>query len=137
MTKETDKTKPKVKNPTETVSVANVDPNMQAAFIAAVKASSANASGNAATGAVYTNQDADAAVQNIWQQLYGKNAMGADYAKAVSLYLNQSQDTGEPGRAQAVIDFAQSTQEFQGMQEDKYLDAIYATVQANVRKAQV
>ena len=137
MVNETDKTKPKVKNPTATVPVSDVNPNLQAAFIAAVKASSANASGNAATGAVYTNQDADAAVQNIWQQLYGKNAMGADYAKAVSLYLNQSQDTGEPGRAQAVIDYAQSTQEFQGMQEDKYLDAIYATIQANVRKAQV
>ncbi len=136
MANETDKTKPKVKNPTATVPVSDVNPNLQAAFIAAVKASSANSTGNA-RGDVITSQDADAAVQNIWQQLYGKNAMGADYAKAVALYTNQSKDTGEGGRAQAVIDYAQSTQEFQGMQEDKYLDAIYATIQANVRKAQV
>jgi hypothetical protein len=132
-----EETKPKAENPTTAVPVADVNPNLQAAFIAAVKANMANGSGNADKGAVYTVQDADAAVQNIWQQLYGKNAMGADYAKAVSLYINQSQDTGEPGRNQAVIEFAQSTPEFQGMQEDKYLDAIYATVQANVRKAQV
>jgi hypothetical protein len=132
-----EETKPKAENPTTAVSAADVNPNLQAAFIAAVKANMANSSGNADKGTVYTVQDADAAVQNIWQQLYGKNAMGADYAKAVSLYINQSQDTGEPGRNQAVIEFAQSTPEFQGMQEDKYLDAIYATVQANVRKAQV
>jgi len=126
-----DETKPKATTPAPAVT----DPN--AAFFARLKANMANSSGNADKGAVYTVQDADAAVQNIWQQLYGKNAMGADYAKAVSLYINQSQDTGEPGRNQAVIEFAQSTPEFQGMQEDKYLDAIYATVQANVRKAQV
>jgi len=133
----TDNTKPKVKNPTTAVSTADVNPNLQAAFIAAVKASSANSNGNASTGAVYTAQDADAAVQGIWQQLFGKNAMGADYAKAVSLYTNQSQDTGEAGRVQAVQNYAQSTQEYQGLQEDRYLDAIYATIQANVRKAQV
>jgi len=104
---------------------------------AAMKAYMANNTGSATKGAVITSQDADAAVQNIWQQLFGKNAMGADYAKAVSLYTNQSQDTGDAGRAQAVQDYAQSTQEYQGMQEDKYLDAIYATIQANVRKAQV
>ena len=129
-----EKNKPKATNPTP---IPGVDPTLQASFMAAVRAEIVNSSGNANKGPVYTVQDADAAVQNIWQQLYGKNAMGADYAKAVSLYINQSQDTGEPGRNQAVIEFAQSTPEFQAMQEDKYLDAIYATVQANVRKAQV
>jgi hypothetical protein len=106
-------------------------------FADAMALAKSGVSGNASTGAVYTAQDADAAVQGIWQQLFGKNAMGADYAKAVSLYTNQSQDTGEAGRVQAVQNYAQSTQEYQGMQEDRYLDAIYATIQANVRKAQV
>lgn len=129
--------KNKLTTQTTTVAASDVDPKMQAAFIAAVKASAANASGNATKGAVYTAQDADAAVQSIWQQLFGKNAMGADYAKAVSLYTNQSQDTGEAGRAKAVQDYAQSTQEYQGLQEDKYLDSIYTTIQNNVRKAQV
>ena len=131
-----DETKPKVENPTPPAASAGIDPKVASMFNKVME-SIANGNGNAAKGPVYTVQDADAAVQNIWQQLYGKNAMGADYAKAVSLYINQSQDTGEPGRNQAVIEFAQSTPEYQGMQEDKYLDAIYATVQANVRKAQV
>jgi hypothetical protein len=132
-----EETKPKAENPTPAATSAGIDPKVASMFDAFIKQSIANGNGNAAKGPVYTVQDADAAVQNIWQQLYGKNAMGADYAKAVSLYINQSQDTGEPGRNQAVIEFAQSTPEFQGIQEDKYLDAIYATVQANVRKAQV
>jgi hypothetical protein len=132
-----DETKPKVENPTPAATSAGIDPKVTSMFDTYIKQSIANGNGNANKGAVYTAQDADAAVQNIWQQLYGKNAMGADYAKAVSLYINQSQDTGEPGRTQAVVDYAQSTQEFQGMQEDKYLDAIYTTIQNNVRKAQV
>jgi len=133
----TDNTKPKVKNPTTAVSTADVNPNLQAAFIAAVKAHGTSGTSGDDGAAGTSGVDADAAVQGIWQQLFGKNAMGADYAKAVSLYTNQSQDTGEAGRVQAVQNYAQSTQEYQGLQEDRYLDAIYATIQANVRKAQV
>jgi len=104
-------------------------------FAALIKQAGATQSGNAAKGAVYTQQDADAAVQNIYQQLFGKNAMGADYKNAVNAYINQSQDTQVAGRTQAVINYAQSTPEFQAQQEDKYLDAMYNAVAANVRKA--
>lgn len=94
-----------------------------------------NGSASASKGPVYTKQDADAAVQGIWQQLFGKNAMGVDYNNAVKAYLNQSQDTEVGGRGQAIMNYAQSTPEFKAQQEDTYLDAIYNAIDANVRKA--
>lgn len=106
-------------------------------FMAAIKQSQANQSGNANKGIVYTKQEADAGVQSVWQQIFGKNALGIDYKKAVDAYLNQSQDTSAAGRQQAVLNYAQSTPEYKAMQQDKYLDAIYNAIQANVRKAQV
>jgi hypothetical protein len=68
--------------------------------------------------------------------MFGKNAMGADYTNALNAAMNQSQDTSSTGRQQAVINYVQSTPEYKSMQEDKYLDAIYTKIQANVRKAQ-
>jgi hypothetical protein len=125
------KAKPQVKPDATTAA----SPNKPFDFAAAMKAFQASNSGNAATGAVYTQQDADAAVQSTYQQLFGKNAQGVDYKNASAAYLNQSQDTGESGRQQAVINYVQSTPEYKAKQEDKYLDAIYAEIDANVRKA--
>jgi hypothetical protein len=86
------------------------------------------------TGAVYTKQEADAAVQSTYQSLLGRNAAGNEYAKAVQIYLGQSKDTQGEGRAQAVMNFVQSMPEFRVRQQDKYLDAIYDAVAADVAK---
>jgi hypothetical protein len=125
----TDKNK-KAATPTAPV----VDQKVADSFMAYIKNSKASQTGNA--GVVYTKQEGDAAVQGVYQQMFGKNAMGADYTNAMNAYLNQSQDTGPAGRQQAVINYVQSTPEYKSMQEDKYLDAIYTKIQANVRKAQ-
>jgi hypothetical protein len=101
----------------------------------AIKIAQANNSGNAATGAVVTQQDAEADVQALFGQLFGRSGVGVDYKKALGIYLNQSQDTGAPGRQQAVVDYLQTTPEFEARQENRYLDAIYNAIQADVQKA--
>lgn len=105
-------------------------------FASFLKLAQANQSGNAAKGIVYTQQEADAAVQSVAQQLLGRNVVGIDYNKAISAYLNQSQDTSSAGRQGAVINYLTSTPEYQARQENKYLDAIYNAVAADVRKVQ-
>ena len=97
------------------------------------KAQASN-TGNAVKGPVYTQQEADAAVQSIAQQLLGRNVTGIDYTKAVKAYLNQSQDTSIQGRQGAVINYLTGTQEYKAREENKYLDAIYNAVAADVRK---
>jgi hypothetical protein len=101
----------------------------------AIKIAQANNSGNAATGAVVTQQDAEADVQALFGQLFGRSGVGVDYKKALNIYLSQSQDTGAPGRQQAVVDYLQSTPEFEARQENRYLDAVYTAIQADVQKA--
>jgi hypothetical protein len=101
----------------------------------AIKIAQANNSGNAATGAVVTQQDAEADVQALFGQLFGRSGVGVDYKKALNIYLSQSQDTGAPGRQQAVVDYLQTTPEFEARQENRYLDAIYNAIQADVQKA--
>ncbi len=101
----------------------------------AIKVAQANNSGNVATGAVVTKQDAEADVQALFAQMFGRSGVGVDYKKALNIYLNQSQDTGAPGRQQAVAEFLQSTPEFEARQENRYLDAIYGAIQADVQKA--
>jgi hypothetical protein len=118
-----------------TPSAPVVDKKTADMFNAYLKQSAANNTGNA-TGAVYTRQEADATVQGVYQQMFGKNAMGADYNNALNAAMSQSQDTSSTGRQQAVVNYLQSTPEYKSMQEDKYLDAIYTKIQANVRKAQ-
>jgi hypothetical protein len=100
-----------------------------------IKKSQANNSGNVATGAVVTRQDAEADVQALFTQMFGRSGVGVDYKKALNIYLDQSQDTGAPGRQQAVAEFLQSTPEFEARQENRYLDAIYGAIQADVQKA--
>jgi hypothetical protein len=111
-----------------------VDPKTQANFDALLKVSQANSTGNS-TGAVYTQQEADAGVQATYQQLLGRNALGADYKKALSIYLNQSQDTSSTGRAQAVADFITQTPEYRARQENNLLDGLYTMMSKDVQRA--
>jgi hypothetical protein len=104
-------------------------------FADALKIAQANNSGNAASGPVVTRQDAEADVQALFGQLFGRSGVGVDYKKALNIYLSQSQDTGAPGRQQAVVDYLQTTPEFEARQENRYLDAIYNAIQADVQKA--
>jgi hypothetical protein len=103
-------------------------------FADALKIAQANNSGNA-KGPVVTRQDAEADVQSLFTQMFGRSGVGVDYKKALNIYLSQSQDTGAAGRQQAVMSFLQSTPEFESRQENRYLDAIYNAIQADVQKA--
>lgn len=95
--------------------------------------------GGASTGggAVFTKQEADYAVQTIYQQMLGRNATGNDYSKAINLVMNQSQDTSTYGRQQALTNAIMASPEYKIKQENKYLDGIYQAVAADVRNAQV
>lgn len=86
------------------------------------------------TAAVYTKQEGDADVQAVFQQLLGRSAVGNDYAKALSVAMGQSSDTSSSGRQQAIVNFVQNLPEYQTREENKYLDAMYNAVAADVRK---
>lgn len=92
--------------------------------------------GNVAKGPVFTTQDANAYVQNIYQQILGRNATGAERTKAINIFLNQSRDTDVSGRQAAVVSMVEGTGEFRKRTENRYLDAIYNAVAEDVRKAQ-
>jgi hypothetical protein len=93
------------------------------------------ASGGAAQGGgtVFTEQEASAYVQAVYQQLLGRNAVGVEYRKGVNAFLSQSQDTSVTGRQQAIESIVQSSPEFVKRTENTYLDAIYNEVAADVR----
>jgi hypothetical protein len=95
----------------------------------------ASMGGNVQKGPVFTNQDAEAYVQAIYQQILGRNAVGAERSKAINLFLNQSADTDVSGRQQAVMSMVQDTPEFVKRQENNYLDAIYNEVLKDVGRA--
>lgn len=105
---------------------------------ALVKAAQAAGLGGdvAAKGPVYTKQDAESAVQSVYQQLLGRNAVGAERSKAISVFLNQGPDTGASGRQQAIVDMVQGGREFTVRQENNYMDAIYNRIAQDVREAQ-
>jgi hypothetical protein len=86
------------------------------------------------TAAVYTKQEGDKDVQNVFAQLLGRNAAGNDYARALSIAMGQSSDTSSTGRQQAIANFVQNLPEYQAREENKYLDAMYNAVAADVRK---
>jgi hypothetical protein len=102
---------------------------------------SAKAQGGGTTsgtgGAVFTKQEADYAVQAVYQQLLGRNATGNDYSKAINMIMSQSQDTSTAGRQQALTNAITMSPEYKIKQDNKYLESIYNAVAANVRKAQV
>lgn len=121
-----------VPNPTE--SAPQIDQKVADQFFAALKLAQANNTGNS-TGAVYTQQEADAGVQATYQQILGRNALGAEYKKALAVYLNQSQDTSGTGRAQAVANFVMQTPEYQARQENNFLDGLYNMMAKDVQRA--
>lgn len=96
----------------------------------------ASMGGNVPKGPVFTTQDANAYVQSVYQQIFGRNAVGAERTKAINIFLNQAAETDVTGRQQAVIAMAQDTPEFRRRQENRYLDAIYSRVAQEVREAQ-
>jgi len=105
-----------------------------AKLIATVKA---NGGGTAtSTGPVFTKQEADFAVQSVYQQLLGRNATGNDYSKAINLIMNQNQDTSTAARQQALTNSLMQSPEYKIKQDNKYLDVIYQAVSADVREAQ-
>lgn len=88
------------------------------------------------SGPKYTTQDAAAYVQSVYQQLLGRNAVGAEKSKAVNVFLNQAADTDASARQQAIVDLVQGGEEFVIREENKYMDAIYNRIAEDVRKAQ-
>jgi hypothetical protein len=93
----------------------------------------ATSGGVATGGTVFTEQEASAYVQAVYQQLFGRNAVGVEYRKGVNAFLSQSQDTGVSGRQQAIESMVQSSPEFIKRTENTYLDAIYNEVAKDVR----
>lgn len=90
-----------------------------------------------ATGAVYTQKDADADVQAVYQQILGRNAGGNDYAKAIAIAMGLGPDSGAEARKQALVNFIQKSPEFAARQDNEYLDAIYNAIAADVSRTQV
>lgn len=105
-------------------------------LFAAVKANGGGATAGTG-GAVFTKQEADYAVQSVYQQMLGRNATGNDYSKAINMIMGQSQDTSIAGRQQALTNAIMQSPEYKIKQDNKYLDVIYQAVSADVRKAQV
>jgi hypothetical protein len=107
-----------------------------AKIIAAVKANGGGTT-TGATGPVFTKQEADYAVQSVYQQILGRNATGNDYSKAINLIMGQSQDTSTAARQQVLTNSLMDSPEYKIKQDNKYLDVIYQAVSADIRKAQV
>jgi len=80
-----------------------------------------------------TRADANAVVQNVYQQLLGRSAVGTELNKAISLYMSNDGGTGGSGN---VEQFVMGTNEFEAKSENKYLDAIYNQLAQDMRGAQ-
>jgi hypothetical protein len=80
-----------------------------------------------------TRADAAAVVDNIYQQLLGRSAVGTELNQAISMYMANQGGTGGSGN---VEQFVMGTNEFQAKSENKYLDAIYNQLARDVRGAQ-
>jgi len=105
-------------------------------FVAAFKKAQSTLGNTSASGPVFTKQEADYAVQSVYQQLLGRNATGNDYSKAINLVMNQSKDNSIGARQQALTNALMQSPEYRIKQDNKYLDGIYQAVAANVREAQ-
>jgi hypothetical protein len=119
-----------VKNPAATTDKAA---DFLAKYFATVKA---KGGGTTASGAVFTKQEADYAVQSVYQQMLGRNATGNDYSKAINLVMSQSQDNSVAARQQALTNELMQSPEYKIKQDNKYLDVIYQSVANDVRNAQ-
>jgi hypothetical protein len=93
--------------------------------------------GKTSTGTVnpYTPQDADATIQDMYQQLLGRNAMGAEYQRALQVYNSQSAQTGYQGRGQAIENIIQSTPEYQARSQNQWLETIYNDLATKMARA--
>jgi hypothetical protein len=105
-----------------------------AALVAAAQA--AGMGGSATQGPSFTTQDATAYVQDIYRQMLGRAATGAERAKAINVFLNQAAETDVGGRQAAIVSQIEATPEFRARQENRYLDAIYNAIAEDVRRAQ-
>jgi hypothetical protein len=94
------------------------------------------ASASTTVASAYTAQDADATIQDMYQQLLGRNAMGNEYSRALAIYNSQSAQTGYQGRNQAIENIIQATPEYQARQQNTYLDAIYQDLARKIQEAQ-
>lgn len=122
---------------TESGTAAGTGTNKTGVNLAALVAAAASMGGTKqAKGPVFTQQDAVAYAQSIYQQMLGRNAVGAERTKAVKTFLGQSAETGVSGRNAAIENLIKQTPEFRNRQENRYLDAIYNAIEQDVRKAQ-
>lgn len=94
-------------------------------------------SGVGSNAAAYTPQDAKALIESTYQQMLGRDASGEEYQKAYGKVMGVSNQTGAAGRQQALLDYIQSTDEYNAMREDKYLNAMYKAISGEVREVQV
>jgi len=92
--------------------------------------------GSVQQGPTFTSQDANVAVQTIYQQILGRNAVGAERTQGINIFLNQPAEAGADVRQQAVLSAVEQTPEFLKRQDNRYLDAIYARVAREVQEAQ-
>jgi hypothetical protein len=92
--------------------------------------------GKTGTTNTYTPQDADATIQDMYQQLLGRNAIGNEYSRALSIYNSQDPNTGYQGRGQAIENIIQNTPEYQARQQNTYLDAIYQDLASKIQETQ-
>jgi len=105
-------------------------------MVAAFKKVQSTLGNTSASGPVFTKQEADYAVQSVYQQLLGRNATGNDYSKAINIVMGQSQDTSAAGRQQVLTNELMQSPEYKVKQDNKYLDVIYQSVANDVRNAQ-
>lgn len=122
---------------TESGTPAGTDKPTGGIDLAALMDKYASMGGNVPKGPVFTTQDANAYVQSVYQQILGRNAVGAERTKAINIFLNQSKDTDVTGRQAAIVSAVEKTPEFRNRQENRYLDAIYKAIEQDVRSTEV
>ncbi len=120
---------------TQSGTAAGTGSNKGGVDLAALVAAAAGMGGNKQEGPAFTQQDAAAYVQQIYQQILGRNAVGAERTKAINIFLNQNEETSATARAAAVESMVQESPEFVKRQENSYLDAIYNEVLRDVGRA--
>lgn len=122
---------------TQSGTAAGTGKNKTGVDLAALVAAASSIAGTKqAKGPVFTQQDAVTYAQSVYQQMLGRNAMGAERTKAIGAFLGQSAETGVDGRRAAVENLIRQTPEFRNRQENRYLDAIYNAIEQDVRRAQ-
>lgn len=105
-------------------------------LVAAMKAYQAANGNTGTTGMAYKFTDAEGnkVVQDMYNQLLGRNAFGNEYNRALKLVMAQDPYTGAQGRAQVVEDLIQNTPEYQARTQNSYLDAIYNKLQSDIAR---